>query len=153
MNPFIFYVLIPLIVVIFNRSISTDLYNILDLPNDVPQKEAFPIIWTVIFIGLVYSGYIAERDTNDEEKKNNIRLFYSMQYIPIALWTYYFFGEKDASSAIVVNILNIILGVSLLHYVSHNRAAKIMVTLYIIWLCYALYTTVRIKSRNKNILK
>lgn len=148
----IYYSLVPLVSFLLSSKTDNSTFEKLEKPKETPPKYVFPIVWVSLYAFISYSAYLAEKTAVLDTTKHNIRLLFTLQFIPILMWSHFFFTNRDATTAMQINIFNIAIAMLLLVSVRHNQTAQMLLLPYIIWLCFALYLTIKIKGLNPEVL-
>lgn len=108
-------------------------------PALFPPKILFPIVWTILYILMSISLYLASKNDNDVYK------VYGIQLVLNSLWSPLFFLFKTylfSTLELVILILFVAVMVFQMYYKS-NAAGYLQIP-YFIWLLFALYLNVSI---------
>lgn len=108
-------------------------------PALFPPKILFPIVWTVLYILMSISLYLASKNDSDVYK------VYGIQLVLNSLWSPLFFLFKTylfSTLELVILILFVVVMVFQMYYKS-NAAGYLQIP-YFIWLLFALYLNVSI---------
>ena len=109
------------------------------LPKFYPPKILFPIVWTLLYILMAVSIYLATKN-NDEPYK-----IYFLQLIFNGLWPVLFFGLKLRLLSFVWLIILLILVIKMiLTFYRKNKTSGYLQIPYIIWLLIAAYLNLAI---------
>lgn len=138
MKKLLFYVIITIIigtVPSFFIKIG-DAYKGLVKPPLSPPGFIFPIVWTILFILMGISVYLASKNTNGSE----ILLIYFIQLVLNSLWTPIFFGFNQYFLGFLWILMLIILVVTMiLMFYKIDRVSSYLLIPYLIWLLFACY--------------
>lgn len=147
------YFILVLIVYVLGKFISTDYFNIITKPNFTPPKLLFPIVWTIIFILIIFGGYLTDQSLSGSNQLW-FRIIFIIQLILNISWSYIFFNLHNIKLAIYISILLIISILVLLwfSYIALPKGFKLSFWLfipYLLWCIFALYLTISIYKLNK----
>lgn len=128
--------------VMFTPSGMSDLwYNALNRSVLTPAGWVFGVAWTVLYALIGLSLFlIMNTETRTGQDKTRSYVFFGLQMILNALWTYMFFGIHLAGWAFVVIAALIVVSVCMMRsFFSINRTAGYLLIPYIAWLLFAAY--------------
>lgn len=114
------------------------------LPQFYPPKIVFPIVWTILFILMTISIYLA---SNYDDMPY---IIYFIQLLLNAGWTIIFFGLKLRLFAFIW--LLILLGVviyMMISFFKYNKKSGYLLIPYVIWLLIAGYLNFAIYLLNR----
>lgn len=123
-------------------------YQGLDLPSWQPPGWLFGPVWTVLYLLLARSSYVAWRDT-DEPRRTPILTLYATNAILNVGWTYLFFrAERPALAGVEILLLlaTIVALIVLMRPV--NRQASWALVPYAAWAAFATALTWTITATN-----
>ncbi len=107
-----------------------------------PPSIAFPIVWTILYILMGISYFIATKDKEEDKELNQI---YLLQLFVNLLWPIIFFVLKMYFTAFLWIILLVILvGVMIKELFNKNKVSGYLQILYFIWLIFAGYLNIGI---------
>ena len=107
-----------------------------------PPSIAFPIVWTILYILMGISYFIATKDKEDDKELNQI---YLLQLFVNFLWPIIFFVLKMYFTAFLWIILLVILvGAMIKELFNKNKVSGYLQILYFIWLIFAGYLNIGI---------
>lgn len=113
------------------------------LPVFYPPKLAFPIVWTILFILMTISVYLATKDNDDNY------VIYFAQLIVNMLWTFIFFGLRLRLFAFIwLILLYILVIIMMVKFYKTNKTSMYLLIPYIIWLTIAGYLNLSIYLLN-----
>lgn len=114
------------------------------LPQFYPPKIVFPIVWTILFILMTISIYLASKYDDMPY------IIYFIQLLLNAGWTIIFFGLKLRLFAFIW--LLILLGVviyMMISFFKYNKKSGYLLIPYVIWLLIAGYLNFAIYLLNR----
>ncbi len=113
------------------------------LPKFYPPKILFPIIWSILYLLMTISVYLATKNSDDAYK------IYFIQLIVNAFWTVIFFGLKLRLLAFIwIIFLFILVIIMIKKFYKENKTAGLLQIPYIIWLLIAMYLNLSIYLLN-----
>ena len=113
------------------------------LPRFYPPKILFPIMWSILYLLMTISVYLATKNSDDAYK------IYFFQLIVNTFWTVIFFGLKLRLIAFIWIILLFILVIIMIKkFYKENKMAGLLQIPYIIWLLIAMYLNLSIYLLN-----
>lgn len=109
------------------------------LPKFYPPKILFPIMWSILYLLMTISVYLATKNSDDAYK------IYFIQLIVNAFWTVIFFGLKLRLLAFLwIIFLFILVIIMIKKFYKENKNAGLLQIPYIIWLLIAMYLNLSI---------
>lgn len=113
------------------------------LPKFYPPKILFPIMWSILYLLMTISVYLATKNSDDAYK------IYFIQLIVNAFWTVIFFGLKLKLLAFLwIIFLFILVIIMIKKFYKENKNAGLLQIPYIIWLLIAMYLNLSIYLLN-----
>lgn len=111
-----------------------------------PPGIVFPIVWTILYILMGISYFIATRnDKNDKE----LEQIYLLQLLVNFLWPIIFFVLKMYFTAFLWIILLLILVIIMIkELIKNNKLSGYLQTPYLLWLLFATYLNLGITLLN-----
>lgn len=114
-----------------------------------PPGYVFSIVWTIIYILLIYSwsrmNFIFEKIGTQESSKN-YTIFNILFLINIVLncsWSVIFFNSggniSEINICLVILLIMLMTVLGLLYYCKNSISSFICLFIYLIWLCFAFY--------------
>lgn len=140
----IIYSLIPIVGGVLVGLIISGYMNYGDIikPPLSPPSIAFPIVWTILYILMGTSYFIA---TKDNELDKELDQIYLLQLFVNFLWPIIFFLLKMYFTAFLWIILLIILVVAMIKELfNKNKISAYIEIPYLIWLIFATYLNIGI---------
>lgn len=117
--------------------------DVLALPPFYPPTILFPIVWTILYILMSISLYLASKNTN------SVYQIYIAQIIVNSLWTVIFFGLRLFTFGYLWIILLITLVIIMMYkFYKQNKISMYLLIPYLIWLFIALYLNIGIAVLN-----
>ncbi|MEH3052900.1 MAG: tryptophan-rich sensory protein [Patulibacter minatonensis] len=123
-------------------------YSALDRPSFQPPGAVFGPVWTVLYLALALSAWLAWRDVDGRTRRTVIALYAANLVLNLA-WTIIFF-QLEAPVAAGVEIV-VLLGtiVALIALLRHRqRAAAALLVPYAAWVTFATVLTWTIAASN-----
>lgn len=121
-------------------------YNDIVKPPLSPPGIVFPIVWTILYILMGISYFIATKDNNDSKELDQI---YLLQLLVNFLWPIIFFVLKMYFTAFLWIILLIILVIVMIkELLKENKVSSYLQIPYLIWLLFATYLNLGITLLN-----
>jgi len=115
----------------FTKSnVNNDWYDCIK-PSITPPKYIFPIVWTILYILLIF----VFKNILDSENKFLILLFGLNLFLNV-LWTYFYFGKRDVKNAFIIILLILISSIVIFY---KNDKNKNIYAPYILWISFATY--------------
>ena len=115
----------------------------LALPPFYPPTILFPIVWTILYILMSISLYLASKNTT------SVYPIYIAQIIVNSLWTVIFFGLRLFTFGYLWIILLITLVIIMMYkFYKQNKISMYLLIPYLIWLFIALYLNIGIAVLN-----
>jgi tryptophan-rich sensory protein len=109
-------------------------YAALQKPTWTPPNEAFPIVWTVLYILIAIAGWIVWR----AQGFGPLLWLWLLQLILNATWSYFMFGEKQILSALVdIGALWLAILSFILFAWPVRRSAALLFVPYFLWVTLA----------------
>ena len=107
-----------------------------------PPSYIFPIVWTILYILMGISYFIATKDNGNDKELNQI---YILQLLVNFFWPIIFFVLKMYFSAFFWIILLIILVIFMIkELLKNNKISGYLQIPYFIWLLFATYLNIGI---------
>ena len=107
-----------------------------------PPSYIFPIVWTILYILMGISYFIATKDNGNDKELNQI---YILQLLVNFFWPIIFFVLKMYFSAFFWIILLIILVIYMIkELLKNNKISGYLQIPYFIWLLFATYLNIGI---------
>ena len=144
----IIYSLLPLVGGAIVGLITTGYMDYGDMikPTLSPPGIVFPIIWTILYILMGISYFIATKDKEDNKELDQI---YLLQLLVNFLWPIIFFVLKMYFTAFLWIILLIILVIVMIkELLKNNKISGYLQISYLIWLLFASYLNIGITLLN-----
>lgn len=120
--------------------------NIDDLtkPSLYPPNIVFPIVWTILYVLMSISVFLATKESNEPYT------IYVIQLIVNALWTVIFFGfDFKLLGFIWILFLIVLVVIMIYQFYKQNKLAAILQIPYLLWLIFAAYLNMAIYLLNR----
>lgn len=109
----------------------------------------FPVVWSIIYIAIGISAYIAYILDKDKKKRQTDLILYGIHLFFNLMWPlFYFTLDWLIFSSIWLGAVVITAIVVTYRYYKSNLASGIIFTIYTLWLIYALYLNIGIAMLN-----
>ena len=107
-----------------------------------PPSYIFPIVWTILYILMGISYFIATKDNENDKELNQI---YILQLLVNFFWPIIFFVLKMYFTAFLWIILLLILVIVIIkELLKNNKISGYLQIPYLIWLLFATYLNIGI---------
>ena len=118
-------------------------YESLNKPLLSPPKIVFPIVWSILYLLIGFSGYLFVTASNSQEDKvKGLTIFYIGLFFN-ALWTlFYFTLDLKIFAAIWLGILYLITASNFVIFSKINKKSGYLLIPYLVWLLFALYLNI-----------
>ena len=115
-------------------------YEELISPLFAPNRMAFPIVWTILYIIMWISyGMLEDKKLTDK----NLSILYYVQLWVNALWSIFFFVLKwRLFSFIWIILLDVLVIWMVIKMYKKNKIAGLLQIPYILWILFASYLTI-----------
>ena len=140
----IIYSLLPIVGGVLVGLIISGYMNYGDMvkPPLSPPSYIFPIVWTILYILMGISYFIATKDNGNDKELNQI---YILQLLVNFFWPIIFFVLKMYFSAFFWIILLLILVIIMIkELLKNNKISGCLQIPYLIWLLFATYLNIGI---------
>ena len=140
----IIYSLLPIVGGVLVGLIISGYMNYGDMvkPPLSPPSYIFPIVWTILYILMGISYFIATKDKENDKDLNQI---YLLQLFVNLFWPIIFFALKMYFTAFLWIILLIILVIVMIkELLKNNKISGYLQIPYLIWLLFATYLNIGI---------
>lgn len=127
---------------------ESDWYRQLDRPSWQPPGWVFGPVWTVLYVMLGVSAWLAWRDVDGPDRTKVLGLYAANGALNLG-WTWIFFRAEapEAAGVEIVVLLATIVALIRLTW-PHNRAAALLLVPYAAWVAFATALTWRIAAAN-----
>ena len=144
----IIYSLLPIIVGAIVGLITSGYMDYRDMikPPLSPPGIVFPIVWTILYILMGISYFIATKDNEDNKELDQI---YLLQLLVNFMWPIIFFALEMYFTAFLWIILLLILVIVMIkELLKVNKVSGYLQIPYLIWLLFATYLNLGITLLN-----
>ena len=125
-------------------------YSTIKKPSFNPPNSVFAPVWTMLYIFIGISGGIIwdKIDTNPLVKK--ALLFFAIQLILNALWSFLFFGLKNPLIALIeIILLLLMIYETYMLFSKINKVAGYLFIPYLLWVSFAMFLNASIWWLNR----
>ena len=135
---FILFILIAFLPGIFGSFFKPGLwYETLSKPSFTPPGWIFGPVWTMLYITIGISGYLAWQATNSFLKRNAF-IVYTMQLILNGLWSWIFFGLHNIEIALIlIIILWMVILINTVLFTKLKKVSGLLLLPYLLWVSFA----------------
>lgn len=139
-----FYVTVAVLLTGYISSLLTHIgidgwYNNFDRPMLTPPNYVFPIAWSIIYILLIVSSFIALRDA-DSVLRNKVNNLFLAQLALQIIWCFAFFAQGQlALGMAVILLLDIVVYKMIVTYGRIKKLAGWLLYPYYWWLIFATF--------------
>jgi benzodiazapine receptor len=111
-----------------------------------PPDYIFPIVWTILYIMIIISGYNYIK--NNQTDTYGITIFFTQIFFNI-IWSYLFFTVKNPKLALIdLILLWSTLLITINHFYTKDRFSADMLIPYFVWVSFAGYLNIFIVANN-----
>lgn len=122
-------------------------YQMMKQPPLSPPGWLFPIVWTILYLFMGTSAWLVYRSQHPE-KETALR-YYAAQLLVNVIWPLIFFRLQAFWAAFFwLLLLWYLVFVMLQYFRKINRAAGIMMTVYLLWCSFAAYLNLGVALLN-----
>lgn len=115
-------------------SSSSETYASLDRPPFAPPSEVFGPVWTVLYVMIAVSGWLAWRASGFDRTQ----AVYAVQLALNLAWTPLFFAADLYVLALVdIVLLAVAIVLTIAGFRRHSTAAALLLVPYLGWVCFA----------------
>ncbi len=121
------------------RSAITTWYPTLVKPSFNPPNWIFAPVWTMLYIMMgVAAGLVWDRIGQQKEVVKNALVFFAVQLVLNALWSFLFFGLKNPMlSGLEIVILWLMIFETYSKFIKINKIAGYLLIPYLFWVSFA----------------
>ena len=124
---------------IFTFSGINQWYDYIEKPFLTPPKQVFPIAWTILYVLIIISTFIALKDADSYNRKKVNNYFIIQLFLQI-LWCFTFFAQGHLALGFAIMILLDICVFRMISiYSKINKTASYMLYPYYWWLLFATF--------------
>lgn len=126
-------------------------YVILEKPIFNPPNWIFMPVWTLLYIFMaVAAGLVWDKIKEQNEEVKKALLFFLIQLILNAIWSYLFFGLKNPMLALVeIILLWLLIYETYLKFIKINKISGYLLIPYLAWVGFAAILNASIWWLNK----
>ncbi len=123
-------------------------YPTLRQPPGTPPRWIFPLVWVPLYLAMAVAAWRVWRSDRRPPRHRSLQLW-GWQLFFNALWTPVFFGlHKTQTATAIMLFLCVLVSLMLRDFRRVDRAACILMTPYLAWVCYATWLTAGIAWLN-----
>lgn len=127
-------------------------YHQLQLPPLTPQDNVFPLVWSILYVLMIFSYYMI-LNSNEIMRVQNASLLFLGQLFLQMVWSYLFFYSAYFLYSLIVMVLLLwTVWAMIRKFQIINPAAGYMQYPYFIWLLFAAYLNAGVVYLNGNAL-
>lgn len=149
---FLVAILVPVAVGLISAFITRNNMNVFDEINKpplTPARMVFPIAWTILYILMGLSSYLAFTAPISMGTKITLMIPYVLQLIFNFMWSIIFFNAGLYAVALgCLIILGILVIMTMIYFRRASILSSILLIPYILWLCFACYLNIAIVILN-----
>ncbi len=117
---------------------NLDWYATLERPGFTPPNETFPVIWSILYVVMAVSAWIAWRAPGKDEDRKLAFIWFFIQLAIGVLWSYAFFWLHSPGFGLaVMNALLIAIVITIVLFDRLSRVAALLLVPYALWVCFA----------------
>ncbi len=139
----VFAVLIPLGVGFLSALLSGNQsasFALVDKPPLSPPGQAFPIVWTILFVLMGIGSYLIYRADVPSNQKTTALTLYGIQLIVNFFWSIIFFGfEAYLFAFFWLILLWVLIILTIRAFAPISRTAALLLLPYLLWVTFAGY--------------
>ncbi|MFZ5954815.1 MAG: TspO/MBR family protein [Nanoarchaeota archaeon] len=121
---------------LFTKNVNTPWYE-KNKPGITPSNWVFGLAWTILYLLIALSLFLAWTKAKTNEKKK-IALIFGINLFANALWSYFFFGLQNAGLAFA-DLIIILITIPFMIFISGkiDKKAGWLLVPYLIWVTFA----------------
>jgi len=125
----------------FTRHGISEWYHSLAMPAGTPQDGVFPVVWSILYIMLAISFYLAFAKANTKSQTNTVNSLFINQLFLQILWCFtFFYAGHFLLALLVLIILDLVIFRTIYYFYSLPvSVAAIMLIPYCAWSLFATY--------------
>jgi len=124
-------------------------YETLNKPSWTPPDWAFPVVWTLLYCMIGYSGWLVW-----QQGLMVSVFFWGAQLIINGLWSYLFFGAKNMKAGMVdVILLWLVIAAYIVSTYPSSALASLLFVPYLAWVSIAAFLNLRMIQLNPEAVK
>jgi len=125
---------------IVTRSSVATWYPTLVKPSFNPPNWAFPVAWTTLFIFMgIAAGLVWNKIEIKKGEVQNALLFFFIQLVLNALWSFLFFGLKNPMLALIeIILLWLMIYETYMKFNKIDKTAGYLFVPYLLWVSFAI---------------
>lgn len=109
-------------------------------PPAYPPDWLFPVVWTILYIMIGISAYLAFISSRDKKKRKTDMIWYGIHLFFNFLWPLFYFRLDLLIFSCIWLLFNVITAIIVTYkFYKARMCSGIMFTIYTLWLLFALY--------------
>lgn len=114
-------------------------YEALRKPPGLPPKWIFPVVWTLLYVMMAIAAALIWVQPESPVRSIGL-IFYAIQLVANAAWSWLFFGRRRMDLALVdLALLIALVSLTTSYFLKLSTLAGGLLLPYLIWLLIALY--------------
>jgi translocator protein len=124
-------------------------YQALEKPSLNPPSWVFPIVWTILFALIAWSGYQAWNYFTTNRLRQIFTFLYGVNGILVYLWSFVFFEQQSILNALYIIVaMVIVIELMILTAFKSNQKAAYALLPYFLWVLFATYLNISLVALN-----
>jgi len=127
-------------------------YNTMEKSNLTPPGYVFSIVWTVIYIAIIFAGYLYYSRQSDQDSRINFLNVFYVQLLLNFVWTLAFFGSPSKNNARLGLLLIFLLLIVVVYLAAVSWKlspwSTYIFSAYAIWLVFAFILNFQFINKN-----
>ena len=125
-------------------------YEALQKPGLTPPNWVFPVVWTILFGLIAWSGYEIWNHFATNRLRKIYAILYAINGMLIHQWSYWFFERQSISNALYIIVaMVIVIELMILSAFKSNQRAAYALLPYFLWVLFATYLNISIVALNQ----
>jgi translocator protein len=113
-------------------------YATLVKPGFTPPDEAFPIVWTILYLLMAIAAWLVWRAPAPGDERRTALLWFGIQLVLNVAWSFTFFWlQSPAAGLFVIVFLIVAILITIFLFAPLSRAAALLFLPYLVWVCFA----------------
>lgn len=124
---------------IVTRSSITTWYPLITKPSFNPPNWIFQPVWTTLFVFMgIAAGLVWDKIDNNRHEVKKALIFFLIQLLLNALWSFLFFGLKNPMLALIeIILLELIIYETYIKFRKLDKFAGYLLLPYLLWVGFA----------------
>jgi translocator protein len=131
------------------KGYNREWYDKLNKPSWTPSGQFIGTMWTIIYITVIISWYLALRNTEGAGARTLISILFLINLALNVSWSYFFFNQQNTIVPLGI-VGGLIFTLLLLIFViyRYSKVASLLLFIYLIWVSIAGYLNSYIVNNN-----